>query len=120
MPCREFTDSKGTVWRVWDVTPVHIHPITKAEEFMEPWAGGWLAFESADEKRRLCAPYPSRWVDYPLRKLELLLENATPVGPVRPNTPTSVKLVRVEKAAERDERATSERTFESPRGRIWT
>jgi len=59
MASREFTDSKGVVWRVWDVTPTHLHPITKSEEYMEPWAGGWLTFQSADEKRRLVAPYPS-------------------------------------------------------------
>ena len=120
MPSREFTDSKGVVWRVWDVTPVHLHPITKAEEYMEPWAGGWLAFESADEKRRLVAPYPSRWTEYGINKLELLLENAEVVGARRATTPTSVELVKVEKAAERDERAESDRTFESPRGRVWT
>jgi hypothetical protein len=117
---REFTDSKGIVWRVWDVTPVHLHPITKAEEYMEPWAGGWLTFESADEKRRLVAPYPAHWFEYPLNKLELLLENAEVVGSKRVTTPTSVKLVKMEQAAERDERATAERTFESPRGRVWT
>lgn len=119
MPSREFTDSKGTVWRVWDVTPVHLHPITKSEEYMEPWAGGWLAFESADEKRRLVAPYPSRSTEYGIKKLELLLENATVVSPKR-TTPTAVKLIKVERAAERDERAESDRTFESPRGRMWT
>ena len=31
-----------------------------------------------------------------------------------------MNLVKLEKAAERDERAESDRTFESPRGRVWT
>ena len=53
MASREFTDSEGVVWRVWDVTPAHLHPVTRAEEYMEPYAGGWLTFESPFEKRRM-------------------------------------------------------------------
>jgi hypothetical protein len=120
MASREFTDRKGTVWRVWDVTPEHLHPLTKEEEYMEPWAGGWLAFESATQKRRLVAPYPPRWFEYELSKLEKLCEHATVVSTRRANTPTSVKLIRVEEAAADKEQATSGRTFESPRGRVWT
>ena len=36
MASREFTDADGIVWRVWDVTPTHLHPITRSEEYMEP------------------------------------------------------------------------------------
>lgn len=107
------------VWRVWDVTPTHLHPITRSEEYMEPWAGGWLAFESVKEKRRLVAPYPARWFDYELSQLEALCRAAAPVG-VKRSTPTGVKLRKVEEAVERDERAVAERTFTSSRGRIWT
>ena len=120
MASREFTDSKGTVWRVWDVTPTHLHPITKAEEYMEPWAGGWLTFESGKEKRRLVAPYPSHWFDYELSQLDALCRAAEPVAVKRTNTPTGNNLVTVEKAADLDERAVAERTFTSPRGRVWT
>lgn len=120
MASREFTDSHGVVWRVWDVTPTHLHPLTRSEEYMEPWVGGWLTFECATEKRRLVAPYPSRWAQYDLSQLEALCRAAEPVGVKRATTPTSSKLVKVEEEADRDERAVSDRTFSSPRGRLWT
>lgn len=120
MATREFTDSKGTVWRVWDVTPSYIHPVTKAEEFMEPWKEGWLTFESATEKRRLVAPYPPRWDQYELSQLEVLLSAAERVGIRRIKSPRSVKMVSVEDEAQDDARAEFERTFTSPRGRVWT
>lgn len=120
MASREFTDSKGVVWRVWDVTPAHLHPATRAEEYMEPYAGGWLAFESPFEKRRFLAPYPARWAEYDLVKLEQLCRAAQPVTRKRKDTPTSERLAMSEKTAERDERADAERTFTSPRGRVWT
>jgi hypothetical protein len=120
MATKEFTDSKGVVWRVWDVTPTHIHPITKSEEFMEPWVGGWLAFESANEKRRLVAPYPANWDKYELAKLEMMCKAAEKVGSKKIVTPKGMRLVKVEAAAHDDEWAQAERTFESPRGRLWT
>ena len=98
MATRDFTDSKGTAWKAWDVTPAHLHPVTRAEAYMEPWAGGWLAFECANEKRRLAAPYPANWAECDLERLELLCKAATVVG------------------AEGDR----ERTFTSSRGRVWT
>ena len=120
MASREFTDSKGRIWRVWDVTPSHLHPVTRAEEYMEPWAGGWLAFESQNEKRRLVAPYPRRWTEFDIKQLEALCSTAEPVGPKRIITPTAQQLAAVEHPAEEDERAIAERTFSSPRGRLWT
>src|SRR5438270_533058 len=79
MPVREFTDSRGVEWRVWDVTPAHMHPATRAEDFMGNLQDGWLVFESEDEKRRLEAPYPADWVNFPIRKLEELWARAMPV-----------------------------------------
>jgi hypothetical protein len=120
MASREFTDSEGVVWRVWDVTPAHLHPVTRAEEYMEPYAGGWLTFESPFEKRRLPAPYPPRWAQYDLAQLEVLCRAASPVGRKKKETPSGEQLSISEKAAEREERADAERTFTSPRGRVWT
>lgn len=120
MATREFTDSRGVVWKVWDVTPTHLHPITRSEEYMEPWAGGWLTFESAREKRRLPAPYPSRWPEYELSQLEALCRAADPIGSARRITPTSRRMATVEDAAAETERTQSERTFTSPGGREWT
>ena len=120
MASREFTDSEGVVWRVWDVTPAHLHPITRAEEYMEPWAGGWLAFESTKEKRRLVAPYPQRWIEYDLAQLELLLKAAETVGVKKKDTPKGAKLAVLEQTVGEEQRADAERTFNSPRGRMWT
>lgn len=86
---------------------------------MEPYVGGWLAFESPFEKRRLAAPYPARWAQYDLEQLETLCRAATPVGRRRKNTPQE-QLALSEQSAEREERANAERTFKSPRGREWT
>lgn len=120
MASREFTDSKGIVWRVWDVTPMHLHPVTRAEEYMEPWAGGWLAFESPSEKRRLVAPYPSRWTEFDITQLETLCNAAEVVAPKRIITPSAHVMATVEHAADEKERGASEREFLSPRGRQWT
>jgi hypothetical protein len=118
MASREFTDSEGVVWHVWDVTPAHLHPVTKAEEYMEPYAGGWLTFESPFEKRRLVAPYPSRWAEYDLNQLQMLCRAAEQVGRKRKDTPAKQMAIS-EKNAERVERADAERNFKSPRGRVW-
>jgi len=99
MATRDFTDSKGVAWKAWDVTPTHLHPITRAEAYMEPWAGGWLAFECANEKRRLAAPYPANWSECDTERLELLCKAATAVG---------------------GEHDRGERSFTSARGRVWT
>ena len=62
---REFTDSAGREWRVWDVYPSPRS--SKADQaaasitFGKPeLAEGWLCFESAQERRRL-APIPPTW-----------------------------------------------------------
>jgi hypothetical protein len=117
---REFTDSKGNVWRVWDVSPSYLHPITRSESFMEEWAGGWLAFECALDKRRYPAPYPGNWVEYDLTRLEALCRAAKPISARRSQPAAVSTLVNVEDAAREDDRSVSERVFTSPRGRRWT
>jgi hypothetical protein len=79
MAVREFTDSNNIVWRVWDVTTAQMHPATKREDFMGDLADGWLAFESANEKRRLAAPYPTGWATMSIPELEALCQKAPPV-----------------------------------------
>lgn len=67
---REFRDTKGMTWRVWDVYPTTRGP-THASGAAEPQdkavlfpnnqlSDGWLCFESENEKRRL-APIPAEW-----------------------------------------------------------
>ena len=118
---REFTDSRGVEWRVWAVTPAHMHPITRGEDYMERLQDGWLAFESGSEKRRLEAPYPSSWQTAPLPELEELCRRASP-APRRKMTPSgqrrAISAMEIEKEAEAD--ADARRSFMSPGGREWT
>jgi hypothetical protein len=119
---REFTDSHGVEWRVWAVTPAHMHPVTRGEDYMEKLQDGWLAFESGTEKRRLETPYPTNWQTAPLSELEELCRRASPAPKRKMTTPTgqrrAVSAVEIEKGAEAD--ADAQRTFLSPGGREWT
>lgn len=119
---REFTDSRGVEWRVWDVTPAHMHPITRGEDYMDKLQDGWLTFESSTEKRRLEAPYPAEWPTFPLPSLKELCSRASPVLRRRAKSQSgehrAVSAAKIERTAEAD--ADARRTFMSPRGREWT
>ena len=122
MAVREFTDSRGVEWRVWDVTPSSMHPVTRGEDYMANLQDGWLVFESGKEKRRLEAPYPGDWIKFQLRDLEELCRRASLVVRRRHKTPSGER--RAVSAAE-IERAVAEadngrRTFMSPGAREWT
>jgi hypothetical protein len=69
---RTFTDSSGITWTVWDTVRTSDNPVR------ETLAGGWLTFESPNEKRRL-APVPFYWAKAPDGELEQLLARAKPV-----------------------------------------
>jgi hypothetical protein len=122
MAVREFTDSRGVDWRAWDVTPAHMHPVTRGEDYMANLQDGWLVFESGREKRRLEAPYPANWNTLPIPDLEELCRRASPVRRVREKTDTgkrrAVSAVAIEQVA--IEQESGRRTFRSPRGREWT
>jgi hypothetical protein len=119
---REFTDSRGVEWRVWAVTPAHMHPITRGEDYMDKLQDGWLVFESGSEKRRLEAPYPSDWQTASLPKLEELCRRASPAPKRRAKTPSgerrAISAAQIEREAEAD--ADARRSFMSPHGREWT
>jgi hypothetical protein len=121
MAVREFTDTWGVEWRVWDVTPAVMHPITRSEEYMANLQDGWLAFESSTEKRRLPAPYPANWRSLSLRELESLCQHASPVVR-KTRTPSGEQRAIVAGELEREamEQSGEVRTFSSPRGREWT
>jgi hypothetical protein len=73
MASREFIDSAGESWLVWDTRPT-----TRAR--LDPvFETGWLTFESGPQLRRL-APMPSAWESLPDQELERLCRAATPVG----------------------------------------
>ncbi|MDB4887536.1 MAG: hypothetical protein JWN79_2974 [Gemmatimonadetes bacterium] len=119
MAVREFTDSRGVEWRVWDVTPEHMHPITRGEDYMANLQDGWLAFDSGTEKRRLEAPYPAKWITLDLPALEALCARATPV--VRRSDTGSHRAIRAtETEVKAMESSHAQLTFRSPGGREWT
>jgi hypothetical protein len=67
---RAFRDERGQEWQVWDVYP------TSDAAVKPELRGGWLAFESHDEKRRL-APIPPGWETASEAELLALLARAT-------------------------------------------
>lgn len=98
MALRDFTDSNGNRWRVWNVSP-HL-PLQGEADAPEDYApsdgdradalhlqhrlvpgleGGWLCFEADEEKRRL-NPIPEAWDQLEDPDLQRLLEQAAPVS----------------------------------------
>jgi hypothetical protein len=63
-------DAEGQRWDVWET-----HPRTP-QSISAKLAGGWLAFESAKEKRRL-APIPDDWKALSDEELARLCARAT-------------------------------------------
>jgi hypothetical protein len=119
---REYTDSNRIEWRVWDVTPNQLHPITRGEDYMGDLQDGWLVFESAREKRRLEAPYPAAWREFELPALEELCRRASPVHRRRPASPSGERRAITAAEVEHEVELGSDalRTFTSPHGREWT
>lgn len=123
MALREFMDSTGRRWRVWDIRPEQMHPATRAENYLESVIHGWLAFEPAGggEKRRL-SPIPAGWENATEADLERMLERADPVGneggaAVRGEAPAPA---RESPPAARTGAAPAIRIFRYPNGRYWT
>jgi hypothetical protein len=71
VPYREFQDSAGSAWRVWDTYP------TRPDTMAAKWRGGWLTFEGPAGRRRL-APIPKGWAEAPAARLELMCRGAEP------------------------------------------
>jgi hypothetical protein len=104
MAVREFSDSSGRAWRVWDVVPETIHPQTKTEDYLAAmYQTGWLVFETKaeDEKRRL-PEIPARWSELSDQGLEGLLRRAEIIPP---RTLRALREARGEEAARQQERA---------------
>ncbi len=77
MALRNFTDSQGTGWRVWNVVPQYA--AGRDGEVMTPGLqGGWLCFDSGTEKRRL-SPIPQDWEAAGGEALEAYCKQALPV-----------------------------------------
>ena len=120
MAFREFTDSRGVVWRAWDVTGEQLHPLTRGEDYLGDLQDGWLAFESASERRRMAPPYPPDWTELPLPELEALCRRAPVVSGRKPRTTSGEHKAFVTAEADKAAIAAAQRTFTSPRGREWT
>lgn len=83
MAVREFTDRAGRRWRVWEVSPESIEPLTRAEDYLaDCYRDGWIVFETFDgrEKRRLCPP-PYGWEHRSDNNIEDLLMRAEVLRP---------------------------------------
>ena len=79
MALREFNDTDGRSWRVWDIRPEELPNATRIEDYLRPMVEGWLVFESLDggEKRRVY-PVPARWTEMNDGALERLRDAAVP------------------------------------------
>ncbi len=100
MAHRTFQDATGKTWQVWTVEPTFVErrltppspedpPVIErrrrpsARMNLGPqWTKGWLAFETAGEKRRL-APIPTGWAAYSDEQLAELCARAARVAPPR-------------------------------------
>lgn len=91
MPHRQFIDSHGRRWSVWDIIPSAVTfdlasttasrtESRAAARLPEQFSDGWLCFEREGEKRRL-APLPSQWATLPSSRLEELCRQAATVLP---------------------------------------
>jgi hypothetical protein len=98
MAQREFTDSRGVLWRVWDLTPERVRPIgatapsLQLDAFTGEYEEGWLCFQSERERRRL-PHYPPDWTELSDARLEELLGAAVP-APTRGADETDTGIVR--------------------------
>jgi hypothetical protein len=72
MSSREFVDSVGRAWRVWNTVP------SARSALAAGYAEGWLTFESAKALRRL-TPIPDGWEEMSVAELERLCARATTV-----------------------------------------
>jgi hypothetical protein len=73
MAMREFTDSAGIGWRVWDTVP------RRGAAYHEPLKAGWLTFENAGGTRKRLGPIPHGWETASPERLELMCRVAEEV-----------------------------------------
>jgi hypothetical protein len=72
---RQFRDETGVEWRV-SFTPRGSDAVSRENYLPEAYRGGWLVFESAQEKRRL-APVPANWEQLTTAELAALCSKAS-------------------------------------------
>ena len=77
MALREFQDSSGIEWKVWDTTPERMHASPASDRALGELRSGWITFSSILGRRRL-APVPDGWANLPSHELEKLCDRAVP------------------------------------------
>ena len=77
MALREFQDSSGIEWKVWDTVPERMHASPTSDRALGELRGGWITFSSILGRRRL-APVPDGWANLPSAELERLCDRAVP------------------------------------------
>lgn len=96
MASRNFVDSTGLKWQVWNTVPISGAVINPGFE------KGWLTFESEGGSLRRLAPVPPDWENSAEDRLVLLLRNAREVprhtGPMRRVTPPEAEDDRADRA----------------------
>ena len=97
MAHRQFHDENGRAWDVWDVRPSGIVKSETADisiigqghrrgtrlNLPSELSGGWLAFKSDGESRRL-APIPASWAALADQDLARLAREAKPISRISP------------------------------------
>jgi hypothetical protein len=82
MGYREFIDSLGMMWKVWNTIPLAgavLHGEMK---------DGWLTFESTGSRLRRLAPVPTDWEQLSTEQLEQLCAQAAEIRRATPAPPT--------------------------------
>ena len=82
MSHRAFTDSEGTLWEVWHITPSLVKSAGRERQAAVDPAleQGWLCFESKrGDKRRLAAPIPLDWESFSEERIRVLCKAGAPV-----------------------------------------
>jgi hypothetical protein len=81
MAHRTFTDSEGTVWEVWQVTPSSVkNAAGEIRGAVEPgYEQGWLCFENKSGDKRRLLPVPPDWENLSDNRLEALRQQARSV-----------------------------------------
>jgi hypothetical protein len=77
MPMREYIDPTGRNWHVWAVYPTETISGRTVRDVRA--AGGWLAFQSGDERRRFYPPPPD-WESLSEERIEALWRTAVVVA----------------------------------------
>jgi hypothetical protein len=82
---RDFRDTAGREWRVWEVRPGSSGRAINPERYLGEYVKGWLAFECpGDEVRKRLPNHPADWFRMTESDLDQLLPRAVDVQKRKP------------------------------------